>query len=227
MPAASALKRPWLVGAATLIVMLGAAPVRAAETYTYTVRHPFYGEIGSYRDTVDRDGATTRIDSVLHIVVRFLGIVLHREDAHSTQILQDGRLVRFDGVTTTNGSVAEVHGTAEPDGFHITRPSGSATAPRDVIPSSPWFAKAGLGVMMSTKTGKVDPVHGTDGGPAVVTIEGRAVPVRRFEIVSDKRQEVWLTASGVPVRFRSYESDAAVDFELVADTARAIGPGSQ
>jgi hypothetical protein len=220
------LRRLCLIGATTLIVALGALPAGAAETYSYQVRHPFYGDIGSYTDTVERSGTTTRIDSVLHIVVRILGIPLHREDAHSTQVWQDGRLVRFDGVTTTNGSVAEVHGAARPDGFHITRPIGSVTAPPDVIPSSPWFAKAGLGVMMSTKTGKLDPVHGTDQGAAVITVEGRAIAVRHYELISDKRQEVWLTAQGVPVRFRSYESDAAVDFDLAADTAHALGSGT-
>src|SRR5262249_14529337 len=134
---------------------------------------------------------------------------------------QDGRLVRFDGVTTTNGGIEEVHGAARPDGFHITRPTGPITAPLDVIPSSPWFAKAGRGTMMSTKTGKLDPVYGTDEGAAVVTVEGRQVAVRHFELMSDKRQEVWLTDQGVPVRFRSYESDTAIEFELLSDGPHA------
>jgi hypothetical protein len=222
MPVASVLKRPWLVGATTLIVALGALPAGAAETYTYQVRHPFYGDIGVYTDSVERNGTTMHLDGTLHVLVRFFGIVLHREDAHTTQVWQDGRLVRFDGITTTNGSAAEVHGTAQADGFHITRPTGPITAPADVIPSSPWFARAGSGMMMSTKTGKLDPVYGTDQGAAVITVEGREVAVRRFELMSDKRQEVWLTAKGVPVRFRSYEGSTAIDFELVSDTAHVL-----
>ncbi|MEJ0068780.1 MAG: hypothetical protein WDO24_08710 [Pseudomonadota bacterium] len=58
-------------------------------------------------------------------------------------------------------------------------------------------------------------------------MDGVELTARHFELISDKRQEVWLTEQGVPVRFRSYETGTAIDFELTSDTLRAIGAGAK
>ena len=62
---AAALAIPlWIV----LSVIVGAAPALAGQqVYIYSVVHPFYGEIGTLTDTVDRSPEVMRIDSRLRI----------------------------------------------------------------------------------------------------------------------------------------------------------------
>jgi hypothetical protein len=187
-----------------------------AHTYNYTVEHPTYGTIGTFSDTVAQDGDVKRIDSKLRIAVRILGIVVHREEADRTEVWQGDRLASFHSLTTVNGTPIEVRGEARRDEFVISSPSGTTVAPRDVFPSSPWVARlsSGPAVMMSAKTGKVMPVKSLGGEQTYLSVRGADVAVHHFQIISDKRQDVWLDANGVPVRFRTEESGNAVDFIL-------------
>jgi len=195
------------------------ATAAAAQTYSYTVRHPSFGDIGTYTDRIERDGDGWRIETTLHVAVRVLGVVVHREDAHRTAVWRAGRLVSFRGLTTTNGVSLEIVGTARADGFAITTPAGTAIAPVDVVPSDPWQAgrSAALpptSVMLSTKTGRLESVRSSGGEPDVLSLHGVALAVRHYAFDSDKRQDVWVDADGIPVRFQSIEDGVPIDFEL-------------
>src|SRR6185312_9926525 len=99
-------------------------------------------------------GDHVQIDTELHVAVKLLGVVVHREDAARTETWQGGRLVRFDGVTETNGTKLAIHGEARGDQFVVTTPSGTITAPATVHPSNPWAAKVlDTDMMMSVKSG--------------------------------------------------------------------------
>jgi hypothetical protein len=189
-------------------------------TYTYSVEHALYGNIGTFSDTVQQTGDTKRIDSKLRVAVRILGIVVHREEADRTEIWQGGRLVSFHGVTKVNGHPIEVTGEARQDGFVITSPDGTTVAPGTVYPSSPWVAHIADGptLMMSTKTGKLLPVTTLGGESTQVAVHGNDVPVHHYEFITDKRQDVWLDAEGVPVRFRTEQSGKPIDFVLASET---------
>ena len=197
-------------------VSTASANASAPQTYNYTIEHALFGKIGTFSDTVEQDGETKRIDSRLRIAVRILGIVVHREEADRTELWRHGRLAAFHSITTVNGTPIEVNGEARPDGFVITSPAGTTVAPADIYPTSPWAAilpnRAAL--VMSTKTGKVMPVQALGGEPEIVSVLGTEVPVRHFEFITDKRQDVWLDSSGVPVRFRTEQSGKSIDFVL-------------
>ena len=61
-----------------------ATPALAGQlVYTYAVRHPLYGKIGTFTDTIDRNPETMRIDGRLRIAVKFLGIVVYRQESTS------------------------------------------------------------------------------------------------------------------------------------------------
>jgi hypothetical protein len=203
------------------IACLGATVAQASvpqpHTYNYTVEHPTYGTIGTFSDTVAQDGDVKRIDSRLRVAVRILGIVVHREEADRTEVWQGDRLTSFHSVTTVNGTPIEVRGEARRDGFVISSPSGTTVAPRDIFPSSPWVARFSSepAVMMSAKTGKVMMVRTLGGEQTSLSVRGADVPVHHFQFVTDKRQDVWLDASGVPVRFRTEESGKPIDFVLM------------
>jgi hypothetical protein len=217
-----------LIGATWLFCVLGAAgAAQAAETYSYSVRHPNFGDIGTYTDRIERGADQWRVDTTIHIAVRALGIVVHREDAHRLQVWRNGRLVRFEGVTTTNGARLEIEGAARDDGFAVVTPDGTALAPADVVPSDPWQASraaagATAATMLSTKSGRVEPVRQVDGGPALLSVHGIDIPVRHYAFASDKRQEVWIDSRGIPVQFRTVENGTPIDFVLTRETLATL-----
>jgi hypothetical protein len=201
-----------------LALIGGGAAAESRQTYTYDVEHPRYGNIGTYTDTVTRDGDTRRIDTKMRIAVKVLGITMFREDADRTETWRGGRLVGFDGVTVTNGKSVKIHGRAQGDRFDITTPSGTTHAPAGVYPSTPWSAALpNPSFMMSTRSGQVLPAKETGPEPAVVSLYGAQIPVRHYEIQTDKRQDVWLNARGIPVRFRTVEDGTPIDFVLSAE----------
>jgi hypothetical protein len=207
------------VGLAAVLLALLIGTAAADEVYTYRVMHPTFGDIGRYVDRVTRSGDSVQIVSQLRVVVRVLGIVLHREDADRTEAWRGGRLMRFDSVTLVNGDRFDVHGEARDDGFVITTPSGVKVAPLDVVPADPWSARSSAdGVLMSTKTGVLEKVKDVRVEDSVIAVLGVEVPTRHYVISTDKRQDVWKDARGVPVLFRTDEKFGAIDFILVEET---------
>ena len=102
--------------AIVLSVIVGAAPALAGQqVYIYSVVHPFYGEIGTLTDTVDRSPEVMRIDARLRIAVELLGIVVYREESDTTEIMRGNRLVSLQSVTEKDGQHLEVHGEAQGD----------------------------------------------------------------------------------------------------------------
>lgn len=202
-----------------LLLMGPAGRAAASEVYTYKIENGRLGEIGRYTDTVTESGGDRRIVSQLRVVVRILGIVLHREVADRTEVWHAGKLVSFDSLTTTNGDRVAVRGEAHDGSFVITTPSGTETASADIRPSNPWSAQInGAHVLMSTKTGKIETVQQATADDAVIDVRGVPVPTRHFVFVTNKRQEVWKDARGVPVRFVSDEPVGQIDFVLVDET---------
>ena len=196
------------------------APAGAAGTYTYTVHHPSYGDIGTYTDIVSESDGVTRIDSRLRVAVTMLGVVVYREDGDRSEIWRDNRLVSFQSVSNRNGKRIEVRGSAEKDGFVVTTPAGTFVAPANVKPSDPWAIKElGAAVMVSTKSGKIWDVAVSGGEEATVSAEGKAVETHHFHVVAgsdEDKWEVWFDRAGVPVRFQSIESGELIDFILAS-----------
>jgi hypothetical protein len=204
-----------------------AAGAARAETYNYTVQHPTFGDIGSYTDRIERRPDGMRIDTTLNIVVRTLGVVVHREEARRSQLWRNGRLVHFEGVTTTNGKTVEVKGEAQGDRFVVESPAGPVTAPADVVVSDPWQAtRSGAGTgqatMLATKTGRIGPVQSSGGDPVRLNVHGIEVPVRHFSYASDKTQDVWVSERGIPLQFRTIENGTPIDFTLTQESLAAL-----
>jgi hypothetical protein len=197
-------------------------PALAAETvYDYHIEHPRYGNIGTYRNVIKKDGNASLISAELKIAVKFLGIVVYRETASRTEEWQDGRLVRFDGVTDTNGSKIELHGEAKGDQFIMRTPNGTVTAPANVHPSNPWAETVmDTNVMMSAKTGRIETVNVTGPASANVTFDGKDLHLQQYEIDGSKRQFVWFDDRGIPVAMRTEEDGTQVDFVMTPPPAQ-------
>src|ERR1700680_3842223 len=82
-----------IAGAMGLSVIAGATPaVGGPQVYTYSVLHPTCREMGTLPETIDRSSEATRIDGRLRIAVKFLGIVVSRQETDTTEILHADRL---------------------------------------------------------------------------------------------------------------------------------------
>jgi len=208
----------WLV----LCGLSGAAAAQPAETYSYTIHHPTFGDIGTYTDRVERNGGDMRVETRLQVVVRALGVVLHREEAERSEIWRAGRLVAFHALNTINGERVTIEGAAREGGFTVATAGGSAPAPADVVPSDPWQvgrsrAAPSTGTMMSTRDGRIEPMQVTGGESLRLAVHGLEVPVRHYEINSHNRQDVWLDARGIPIAFRTVERGTPIDFVLARE----------
>ena len=204
------------IGLLALVPAAVAAPAGTPQIYEYRVEHSTYGNIGTYTDAIDQVGEITAVATKIRVAVTVFGLVLHRETADRSEVWRGGRLISFDGVTTTNGTAIKVHGEARGDQFVISSSTlGTLTAPASVVPSTPWSVKTtGEGVMMSTKSGRLQTIRVTDGAETVIQVNGVPTKVRHYRIDGEKRQDVWLDGRGVPVMFRTVENGESVDFIL-------------
>lgn len=209
------MSRAVFIAALSLAAAFAVPACAAPERYEYRVIHPTYGDIGTYSNTVDRVGDDTEVTSELRIVVRILGIVVYRQEAQRIERWHGQTLVSFDGVTTTNGKTLPVHGVARNGAFVVSTPSGTITAPADVHPSNPWSTMVlDADVMMSTRTGKIEQVRVSGGQLVPVKLPGINRTAHQYEVVSDKRQFVWMDDAGTPIAFRTTDDGSQIDFVL-------------
>jgi hypothetical protein len=204
-------------GPALLAALTMLAPAASASqvVYEYNIVHPRYGNIGTYTNVVDDRGGGAEVHSDLRVAVKILGIVMFREEGTRTEEWRGDRLVGFDAVTVTNGDSIKVHGEAKGDAFELQTPSGTIMAPPQVHPSNPWAQQVlDTDYMMSTKTGRVEPVKVSGGQVAPVTLDGKQYQLHHYDVVGTKHWQVWLDDRGTVVAFRTEEDGSPVDFIL-------------
>jgi hypothetical protein len=227
---------PTLSCVALLAVCVSPAAAKPPpQVYSYAVTHPIYGAIGTYDRSSDEAEGLTRAVAHLRIAVRVLGVVVRRETADQTEVWRAHRLISFQSLTSTNGRRSTISGAAGGAGFVVTTPSGTETAPADVVASDPWsLDRRGPGAVVSTRTGKVSAVEVTGGDPETLLLHGASVSARHYHVntaAQPNKWEVWIDPRGVPIKFRSLETGGAIDFTLVSapgagDVARALAAGS-
>jgi hypothetical protein len=199
-----------------LIVMLGAVPALAGkQVYVYSILHPFYGEIGTLTDTIDRGPDELRIDSRLRIAVEVLGVVGYRQESDTTEIMRGDRLISLLCVTWKDGQQLELRGEAQGDRFVVNGTTGSFSGPATTAPSDPWILKdIGDGTLVYPVTGTIARAVVSGGDNEVILVNGASVSVRHFIVMGANREDVWLDNRGIPVMFRTIEDGTAIDFIL-------------
>lgn len=202
-------------------------PAGASQIFEYKVNHALYGDIGTYKNIIDRRGDTIAVRSTLDIAVRFLGFPVYREAGERLERWHGDRLVEFRSITRKNGETLEVTGEARDDAFVIKGPGGIAQAPRDVRPSNPWSVKMlHADTMMSTTTGKVMPARVKGGAEDIVLFNGKPRKLRRFDVQSDKQEFVLLDERDVAVVFGTEDNGSRVEFVLTRISQGEAGPGA-
>src|SRR5579859_995483 len=215
--------RRWLLPLfASLGFLIPAVPAGAQEgAYSFSVVHSVYGPIGTFTESIDRSGSTTRVESRIRIAVKVLGIVVHRQEGDRTEIFHGDRLVSLQSSTTTNGTRLDVHGQEQGDHFVVTSAAGVTEAPANVAPSDPWVLKdLGIGTLVSVETGRIIPTRVTGGEQVTISIQGSPIVTRHFIArgagLREMEQEIWLNDHDVPVMFRIVEKGKSIDFTLTS-----------
>lgn len=199
--------------------------VAMGQTYTYSIVHPTFGDIGNFTDRIERSGDRMSIHTQLRVAVRMLGVVVYREHSDGTEVLQGRRLVSLENVGDQDGMEINVHGRVEGGRFMVNSPTGSVPAPLDVLPSDPWLVRnTTQGKVVSTRTGQVVDVSVTGGEPVAIEVQGTWLRTRHYVANGDKRQEIWMADNSVPVMFRSFEDGTPIDFVLKTPLSQAV-PG--
>jgi hypothetical protein len=194
------------------------APATAADKLVYQVHHSKYGNIGTYTNTIEKEGDATTVTTQGEIKVAILGVVLYRQDILRVEKWDGDRLVSFHGVTTVNGKPMEVNGTAEGDHFKVATPTGSFTAPLTVRMANPWSSNVLKGDMVMTPDrGVLENVKIVSGGDTQVALGSRTVKAKQYEIDrmdGQKRYEIWLDERGTPVKFNLVNAQGTITFSL-------------
>jgi hypothetical protein len=194
------------------------APASAADKLVYQVQHSKYGNIGTYTNTIEKNGDATTVTTQGEIKVAILGVVLYRQNILRVEKWDGDRLVSFHGVTTVNGKPFEVNGTAEGDHFKVATPNGSFSAPLAVRMANPWSPNVLKGDMVMTPDrGILENVKVVGGNDTQVALGSRTVTAKDYEIRrtdGQKRYEVWLDDKGTPVKFDMVNAQGTVTFSL-------------
>ena len=195
----------------------GAAAGASASTeqLRYRVQHSKFGNIGTYTNLVQVTGDVTTVRTSVHLLVKMLGIGLHREDAERTERWLSGRLMSFVGTTKKNDDTIEVKGTASDNDFVIASPLGTFTAPATVQPANPWSAKClNSTTMMRVDNGKIEHVRVSAGSETTVVINDATVAARQYQIEGETRYKVWIDQHDIPVKFAVDDDSGEVTFTL-------------
>ena len=221
------MRAPHLLIGLALAALLGIlAPHDAHATpqvLTYRIEHPTYGAIGTYTNTIARNGGDATVRTELRVAVKVLGITVHREEATREEEWRDRRLVAYRSTTTGGSNTVTVTGKAEGQSFVIHSSSnGVITAPANVHPENPW-AQFLLDTdwMMATKTGRIIRVTVKDTGEVTMDFNGRSLRVHQWFIDGDGHQVVWIDTRGVVVGFQSEEDGTPIKFVLTSETGAA------
>jgi len=211
---------------ARLLILLAAlswlatpVPAHAADgapmVFEYQIRHPLYGDVGTYTNKIIKTGDTTEVLTSVRVMVKLFGAVLYREVSDRTEHWRDGRLIGFRSVTNKDGKTYDVTGKADGEEFAVTGPDGTFTAPADVQPPNPWSASClKSNAMLSSVSGRIYAAKVRAQGTDVLSIAGQRVRTQKYEIDTDRPHTVWFNDAGVPLQIESNEEGQPVRLVL-------------
>jgi len=203
---------------------VGSAVAETPAQFIYRVSHSTFGDIGTYTNTVEPNQNGTTVQTKADFEVNMLGVRMYREDAQRTERWQGNRLVSFHGVTDKGSGPVEVKGEARGNGFVITSPLGTISAPASVHPANPWSDNfLTSNTMMRPDSGKIEQVRVGGGQETTVKIDGASIPAVKFDVDGATKYTVWLDGRGVPIKFIADDDSGKVTFTL----AKCVGCGPE
>lgn len=203
-----------LVALALLLAPLPASAQARTGVATFNIHHQSQGDIGTQTLRIEQQGERTVVEVRLSIIVRVLGVVVHRQEQSQTEVWQNGRMMSFDAQDVENGKRKTVSGRADGDKFIITTGTGQRIeAPatiRTTYPWSPGIAKHTL--LMGTGSGELNNVRIALIGTTTLSLDGRAVPAVLYRVSGDYKRDIWFSPDGELLQFQFLNDGDAVTF---------------
>jgi hypothetical protein len=216
LPCALALSA---IAAAAVAAVPASSGSGAVKKLVYRVQHSIYGTVGTYTNTIEKSGDTTKVTTEAQIRVSILGLVLYRQNISRTERWRADRLVFFHGVTTTNGETLELNGSADADRFLMMTPDGEVAAPSGVRLANPWSWNAGQGsLMFTTDTGVLEALTIDKDDETSIPIGGHIFRTRHYQLrrgAGPKAYEVWMDGD-TPIQFRLVSPSNTITFTLAS-----------
>jgi len=209
--------------ALVLALALGAASMQRAEAATssdpttqlYRVTHSMFGEIGRFSQTIRAEGNQVVVESELNVRVTMLfsAIVLHEVRSSMREVWGGGKLIAYDSVTHTDGTVTALHGWAQPGSFAVSGPGGDTILPADVSPLSPWsISLTRARLLISPETGLPRQVAVAAATAQRLDLGNRTVIARHFVARGDEAFELWYDEHDQPVKLTIEAGIGTVSF---------------
>jgi hypothetical protein len=210
--------KPLLLSGALFALSVAWTNSADAAQFEYRVQHPSYGPIGTYTNTVEKNGDMTIVKTKGDIKVKLLGLVVYRQDIDRTEQWAGDRLISFHSVTTVDGKATEVKGMAEGDHFTIATPKGTVTAPPTIRVADPWSQEIVKGdTLLLPDSGAIEKVQVAGGEETAVAVAGANIRARHYQVNrpnGEKLYELWFDERGIPLAFNMKSTKGTVTFTL-------------
>jgi hypothetical protein len=207
-----------LIGSLSCIAASGAALASTQRVLVYDVENSRYGDVGTYRNTIEAEGGKTTVKTDGNIEVSFLGIVAYRQSINRVEHWNGDQLTSFDGITVENGTTTEVSGALQGDSFVVHSPRGAVAAPRTIRPANPWSKDiVSANAVFTPDEGIVERLRLVGKDDTTVMIADAEVPAQHYEMTrldNSKHYDVWLSASGTPIKFSVARGEDVTTFTL-------------
>ena len=203
------------VAAAATIPSARAEVTGPAGTYTYTIKHPDHGDIGTYVNKISRNSDSVSVSTDINVLVKVAFVPVYRLEADRREVWRNGRLVSYSSVTRKNGNEIRVSGKAEGDKFVIDTPSGRIDAPADVFPMNPWSqAITKADAVIASESGKVYDARLAGSDQKTITVNGQQIATRHYQVAADTRHELWFDQQGRLIQFATNDEGKTISFVL-------------
>jgi len=182
-------RRSFVAGALAACGVLGKTAAAASEAATATRRFDLIRgdtRIGRQSVTVSRSGSQVTVEVDVEIAVRLVGVPVYRYTLSSSEVWDDGRLMKLDAVTDDNGSRAFAAATQGPNGLAMKGSAYSGVIggnPGTTTYWSPAFLKRP--VWISTQDGQPLSVTARSGRTERFPTPRGAVDATRWQIGGD------------------------------------------
>ncbi|HVM81819.1 MAG TPA: DUF6134 family protein [Stellaceae bacterium] len=194
-----------LLPLAIAIAAAGTGSALAREETQYLVfraEHQLFGDVGTVSMQIGRDGAVTRVRTLIDVRVTALGLTLRRMTGECRETWENGQLLKFASSIVTDGASQAVEATF--DGGRIVVEAGGKRvyAPRATQPATPWSARfVTATTVMSPESGRVSSIEIVDLGSEVLELGTARIPVRHYLVRGEDQQHVYFDAAGMPAKF--------------------------
>lgn len=178
----------------TSSAVLACDPPERAE---YVIHHETYGEVGRHVISFACQGDDLVVETKIEGEVKVLMVPLFKRDGAYREVWRGDRLIAFDSRIVDNGEAYEVRARAERDHIVIEGRRGRIEAPPTIVSNHPWnHAVIDHTLLFDTQRGRLQEIQVTPAGTETITIAGRKVAARKYQISGDLNRELWYDDAG-------------------------------